>query len=101
MNKAQIKFFRHNWKMIVHLLFRTYRFGVNNVWWSQFRSIFGLPFCKRWHLVREYKAMKYRSAPPPFGCAFIPEADFKLLFPKSYSRQQQTLNNGKKEKTPN
>ena len=36
-----------NWKLFIHLLFRTYHFGVNNEWWSNISSIFGVPVKQR------------------------------------------------------
>jgi hypothetical protein len=42
-NKKAIKYYKKNWKMFLHLLLRTKRFGVNNKWWNEYDSIFGLP----------------------------------------------------------
>ena len=70
-----------NWKLILHLLFRTYRFGVNNEWWSKFPSIFGLPVWKRWHLIDRYVEIRFRAE-----IGFVPMDDFKVLFPR-YSRK--------------
>jgi hypothetical protein len=77
-------FLLQNWKVIFHLLFRTYRFGVNNKWWSDFDSIFGLPFWKRFNIIQRYKEMRLRSAP---GIAFVPEKTFIELFPY-YSKKR-------------
>ncbi len=46
----KVRFLRDNWKMIVHLLFRTKRFGVNNQWGSRkdFPSGFGWPW---WRII--------------------------------------------------
>lgn len=71
-----IKFFFSNWKMIIHLWFRTYRFGVNNSWWSDWDSMFGLPFRKRFHLIQSYKLMRLRAE-----IGFIPQHDFVDMFP--------------------
>lgn len=68
-----------NWKLIVHLLFGTYRFGVDNSWWSNFNSIFGKPWAERFCPVRlwkRYKMIRVRAV----GCHFIPDAD--SLFPR-------------------
>lgn len=51
---------KDNWKLMIHLLFRTYHFGVNNQWWEPYRSIFGLPFHRRWHIISQYKGIKFR-----------------------------------------
>jgi len=45
-NRNSILYYKKNWKMFVHLLFRTKRFGVNNKWWNDYDSIFGLPTLK-------------------------------------------------------
>ena len=45
-NKEAIKYYKKNWKMFLHLLLRTKRFGVNNKWWNDYDSIFGLSTCK-------------------------------------------------------
>ena len=42
-NKESIRYYRKNWKVFVHLLLRTKRFGVNNKWQNDFDSIWGLP----------------------------------------------------------
>ena len=73
MNSFQ--YFINNWKLGIHLLFRTYRFGVNNEWWVLFDSIFGLPIYQRWHLIKRYKEMRFRSQ-----IGFISEKNFKMLF---------------------
>ena len=67
--KYRIEFFRKNWKICIHLLLRTSRFGVNNEWWSSFRSIyFGDPLWKIIMniltvrpIIHNYKAAKYRA----------------------------------------
>lgn len=43
----KIIFVIQNWKLFIHLLFRTYHFGVNNEWHSDISSIFGLPLKER------------------------------------------------------
>ena len=45
-NRKALKYYYKNWKLFVHLLFRTKRFGVNNQWWNNYDSIFGLSTCK-------------------------------------------------------
>jgi len=66
--KFRINYFLKNWKLCLHLLLRTKRFGVNNEWWSSFDSIFGWPI---WKIIRgillirpiidNYKSMKFRA----------------------------------------
>ena len=68
-NDVMFKYSMRHWKLIFHLLFRTYRFGVDNKWWADFDSIFGLPWAQRWHLLREYRAMRFRAN----SCYFVKE----------------------------
>lgn len=66
--KFRVEYFFKNWKLCVHLLIRTNRFGVNNEWWCRFDSMFGWPV---WQIilgiimirpiVDNYKMMKYRA----------------------------------------
>ena len=64
-----------HWKMGVHLLLRTKRFGVNNLWWNKWDSMFGYPTWKIllriiliYPLVREYRFIKVRCT----GVHFLP-----------------------------
>ncbi len=41
-----MKFLIEHWKLGFHLVFRTRYFGVNNQWFSQFPSWYGLPLWK-------------------------------------------------------
>ena len=68
--------------MIIHLLFRTYYFGVNNQWWVEWPSIFGLPWRQRWHLIREYKAMRFRA----YHCYFVQYPE--KLFPRYHKKHR-------------
>ena len=78
----RIKFFIKNWKLVCHLLFRTYHFGVNNLSWEPHRSIFGLPFYKIIpSLLLNYKMMRIRAF-----IGFIPLNDAIQLFP-GYARR--------------
>jgi hypothetical protein len=71
-----------NWKLGIHLLFRTYHFGVNNEWWVKYRSIFGLPFYKRLNIIKHYKEMRFRAE-----IGFVSKETFKRLFPM-YARRR-------------
>ena len=71
-----IRYYLDNWKLGVHLLFRTYPFGVNNEWWCYYPSMFGLPFRKRWHLIRQFKGMRFRAE-----IGFVSKETFIKLFP--------------------
>jgi len=44
---SEFEYLKKNWKLVFHLLFGTYRFGVNNKWWSEFDSLFGKPWHKK------------------------------------------------------
>jgi len=65
---TRIKYILGNWKLVVHLLFRTKRFGVNNQWWSDFDGHFGLPLHKVilrtimvYPIIYEYYCLKFRA----------------------------------------
>lgn len=81
-NKESIKYYKQNWKMFIHLLFRTKRFGVNNKWWNNFDSIFGLSTIKIiWRiitikpLITEWKMIKFRAV----ACHFLTDEEKKLI----------------------
>ena len=82
--KKRFLYFKNNWKMIIHLLFSTYYFGVNNRWWSEFPSIFGVPFYKRTprKIRQNYEGARFRA----IHCYFIDESLSKILFP-NYSKE--------------
>jgi hypothetical protein len=71
-----IKYYLQNWKLGIHLLFKTYRFGVNNEWWCNYDSMFGEPFYKRFNILQSYRQLRFRAE-----IGFIDEQTFKLLFP--------------------
>ena len=71
-----IKYLFNNWKLIIHLLFRTYHFGVDNQWDSQVSSIFGKPVNQRYNLLRNYREMRTRAF-----LGFIPLNTAIKLFP--------------------
>jgi len=81
MNK-RMEYIRKNWKLGIHLLLRTKRFGVNNERWSSFDSIFGLSFWKKlksvliYPLIDNYKQMKFRAG----VCHFLSDESYELLF---------------------
>lgn len=85
--KKKILYIKKNWKLIIHLLFSTHRFGVNNAWWSDFDSMFGKP----WHtlsfsqIIQNYKAMRFRS----LACHFVGLEEQYILFPKSFKKKYQ------------
>jgi hypothetical protein len=81
-----IKYTLENWKLLIHILFSTYRFGVNNKWWSDFDSIFGKPFYKRTptQILQNYRGAKFRAV----GCYFVDEPTAKKLFPWYYYKKR-------------
>jgi len=83
--RKMIAYLKSNWKLIIHLIFRTYRFGVDNKWWSEFDSIFGLPIWKRWHLIREYRMMRFRAC----ECYFLQEP--WKVFPRYWEKRHREV----------
>ena len=80
---TRYKYFKENWKLIIHIMLRTYRFGVNNEWWCDFNSMFGLPLYKRFspkQLIENYKSAKFRA----LACYFIDDETARVLFPKYF-----------------
>lgn len=82
MNRTKFIYLKYHWRLIIHLLFRTYRFGVNNKTWKQnefAHGFFGLPWYKleKWNVVHNYRQMKIRCGP---GICFIPYRTYQKLF---------------------
>ena len=80
---TKIQYVKQNWKLGIHLIFRTKRFGVNNRWWNDFDSMFGLSLyeiifsvLKIRPLIDNYKLMKFRAE----NCHFLSDGSFELLF---------------------
>lgn len=71
----KINYILENWKMIVHLLFKTKRFGVNNRQWSNHPSIFGSPLGLT-GILKNYRMVKIRAF-----SGFIPLNDAIEIFP--------------------
>ncbi|MFO7883859.1 MAG: hypothetical protein R6U68_03470 [Desulfobacteraceae bacterium] len=75
--KKKIKYLLENWKLIIHLFFKTNHFGVNNRFWSPHYSIFGAKRLKGvTQVVKNYKMMRIRAF-----SGFIPLNDAIDLFP--------------------
>ncbi len=82
MNKR--RWMQAHWKMGVHLLLRTKRFGVNNSWWNNWDSMFGYPLWKIllrialiYPLVLEYRFIKRRCT----RVFFLPADINDMLWP--------------------
>lgn len=52
---TRIKYFKQHWKLGIHLVLRTKRFGVNNDLWVKFDSIFGCSFWRKLSLLNPKK----------------------------------------------
>ncbi len=81
----RLKYFLKHWKLGIHLLFRTKRFGVNNKRCSDFDSIFGYPTKTIWKhiltikpIIKNYKLMRFRAK----ACYFLDDEEYKLAFGK-------------------
>lgn len=78
---TNIGFLIKNWKMGVHLLFRTKRLCVNNRWWSDFDSPFGWPWWKKltlitiFPLLNNYICMWFRAK----ACHFMTDEEKKNM----------------------
>lgn len=82
-----ITYFVQNWKLGVHLLFRTRRFGVNNKWTAPFDSLFGVSrkriICDILTvrpILRNHKMMRFRA----IECGFVPGEESRMLWPGRY-----------------
>jgi hypothetical protein len=81
MKRALIRYGLGHWKLLVHMLFKTARFGVNNHWWSSFPSPIAWSWSQRvWGLltvmpiVRNYQSMKVRA-----NLGWVPEKMVKEM----------------------
>ncbi len=86
MNIFKIKYFVKHWKMGVHLLFYTKRFGVNNQWWSDFDGYFSwtleqriINILKVKPIISNFQRMKMRMSP---GFGFVSKETWDKLYPK-------------------
>ncbi len=66
--RYKIRFYRHYWKLGVHLVFKTRHFGVNNHWWAREPSVIAWPWWRRLlamvtliPLIQNYQSMKVRA----------------------------------------
>lgn len=86
---TKLEHFKKNWKLTIHLLFRTKHFGANNQWWLDFDSYFGWPWYKILigiitvkPIINNYKGMKFRAK-----IGFISEQSFNEIWP-NYKRRK-------------
>ena len=82
-NLKGVRFILQNWKLIVHLLWKTNTFGVNNRWSVNFYSIMGgwsvgnrvINTLKVKPIITNYKQAKWRAT----ACGFLTRAECKML----------------------
>ena len=65
-------FILRNWKLIIHVLFHTKRFGVNNQWMGNFDSLLAQ---HRGTLWENYQAVKFRA----IACGFLTREECRNL----------------------
>lgn len=88
----RFRYYFKNWKIGIHLIFRTRRFGVNNQRWGTFDSMFGWSWRKRIKciltvkpMIQNYKHMKLRAGTM---CYFLTDEDYEDCF--SISREAES-----------
>ncbi|MBF0257850.1 MAG: hypothetical protein HQK62_03260 [Desulfamplus sp.] len=78
MLKKKTIYLLENWKMVIHLLLKTKRFGVNNQLWAERDSLFGAYWLTGWsQALKNYKMIKVRAF-----SGFIPLNHAIELFPE-------------------
>lgn len=83
--KDRVKFYAEHWKLAIHFIFGTYRFGVNDEWWSRFPSIFGVPWYQKINPLKMrdcWQGMVFRI----FACKFLSEKTATMAFPRTVKR---------------
>lgn len=68
-----------SWKFLIHILFGTYKFGVDNQWRSSVRSMYGVPSKDRFNLFKIIQ--RYKMARTRAFCGFVPLSDAVKMFP--------------------
>lgn len=83
--RKRLRFFAQHWKLGVHLLFRTRRFGVNDRAWVSFDSMFGVSkrriLCDVLRvkpIIDNWKRMKFRAK----AAYFVSDEEYLLMFGK-------------------
>ena len=91
MGVKKIRYFFKHWKLGIHLIFRTKKFGVNNHWWDNNGSIFGWPIWKILlsvltikPIIRNYREMKARAGKMAH---FMTNEDYELVFGEKIETQ--------------
>jgi hypothetical protein len=90
--KEKFLFYKENWKLGFHLLFRTKRFGVNNKWfygdrgtcsyfgWSHWKRFFAILRVKP--IIQNYWGMVFRMS-----IGFIPGDQFEKFYGPSFRKR--------------
>jgi len=80
---TRIRHILRYWKLGVHLVLRTRRFGVNNEWWSSFDSIFGWGLCRKlWSvilvgpIIDNVRLVEFRAR----QCHFMSDEEYEVIF---------------------
>ena len=83
MNWGKLKYIFKNWKLIVHILFRTKSFGVMNQSSWPYATLFYVPWYKvrKWDVMNNYRMSRFRAR-----IGFIPYDEYVLLFEESIWR---------------
>ncbi len=78
----RIKYIYSNWKLGVHLISRTKRFGVNNKWCSNFDSLFGISFTNKIKLLypRNFKQNLLMIHFRALACFFLTDKEILLVY---------------------
>jgi len=81
---TRFKYFKENWKLIIHIMLTTYYFGVENKWWYHYPSIFGIPWYKRTprRIIINYRLARFRAC----HVHFVDEKTSRMLFPRYYRK---------------
>ena len=79
----KVRFFRKNWKLMIHLLWKTDKFGVNNKRTVPFNSFFGgwsnkdkvMNTLKVKPFLRNYRCVKLRAT----QCGFLTREECEMM----------------------
>jgi hypothetical protein len=81
-----MSFIFSHWKLGFHLVFKTRHFGVNNLWWSSFPSLWAWPWWKRilatltvYPLVQNFLLLRVRLS---HSHGWIPVKEYESVFGK-------------------
>jgi len=82
-NTTRVRYMLANWKIGVHLVFCTKRFGTNNQWWCEYDSMFGKSILSRLimllkvrPLIEQWKHVRFRAG----ACHALDDKSYKLLY---------------------